>query len=42
MGHFYVGLSVRTGIIQQNNIAFYQILNNPLTKKTFRKQRRKV
>jgi len=41
MGHFYVGLSVRTGVIQRNNIALYQILNNALTKKTFRNQRRK-
>ena len=42
MGHFYVWLSMRTGDIQRNNIAFYQMLNNPLTKKTFRNQRRKV
>jgi len=42
MGHFYVRLSLRTGIIQRNNIAFYQILNNPQTKKIFRNQRRKV
>jgi len=38
-----VGLSVRTDAIQRNNIAFCQmLLNNPLTKKTLRNQRRKV
>jgi hypothetical protein len=42
MGHFYVGLSVRTGAIRSNNIALYQMLNIPLTKKTLRNQRRKV